>query len=173
LGTIIIPLISHVVGSILFLSHFPTFLYSDLFKELLGLHMGNDDNNKLHHHLHIYDASFHFGFSVCQLCIAQIWPPCRAPTNQRFGGRAWDRISLFQQSQCASGGLCGVFILSKHLVFGHSSLSLPLFLGRQVLSKAKGLLQVCAAVVSFINIPLGNIAIERMEGSFFVLKKFI
>jgi LAT3 family solute carrier family 43 protein 3 len=61
-----------------------------------------------------------------------------------------------------------VFSFYRSFLFSVIFSFLPVFLGRQVLGKANGLLQVSAGFVSFFNIPLGNIAVERLDGNFFV-----
>jgi hypothetical protein len=45
---------------------------------------------------------------------------------------------------------------------------LPTFLGRAVVGKANGLLAVSAGLANFINIPLGNAAINQWDGNFFI-----
>jgi hypothetical protein len=60
-----------------------------------------------------------------------------------------------------------VFSFYRSFLFSVVFSFLPNFLGREVVGKANGLLQVSAGLTSFLNIPLSNAAINKWDGNFF------
>jgi hypothetical protein len=61
-----------------------------------------------------------------------------------------------------------VFSFYRSFLFSVVFSFLPNFLGRKVVGKANGLLQVSAGLTSFLNIPLSNAAINKWDGNFFI-----
>ena len=60
-----------------------------------------------------------------------------------------------------------VFSFFRSFFFGITFSFLPTLLSSDVVGKATGIMFAGAAVFSFVNIPLANLAVERLDGNFF------
>jgi hypothetical protein len=61
-----------------------------------------------------------------------------------------------------------LFSFYRSFLFGVTFSFLPNLLAESVVGKAAGIMYAIAAVASFLNIPLANLAVQRFQGNFFI-----
>jgi hypothetical protein len=61
-----------------------------------------------------------------------------------------------------------LFSFYRCFLFGVSISFLPTLIGPNVVGKAVGILYAVAGILSFVNIPLAKLAVERLDGNFFI-----
>jgi len=61
-----------------------------------------------------------------------------------------------------------IFAFFRCFLFSIVLSYLPVLLSEKVVGKASGILYACGSILGFLNIPLANLAVKRLDGNFFV-----